>query len=407
VSTTTSNKAETPEEFMRREIDLFRERIGIDFAEPLYDLRAEQVTMDGIRRYAYGLGDDNPLWLDRAYAASSRWGGVVAPPGMMISCGRTRSEYRPTDEEAARGSGALASLNLMHVGDHIRWFQPAREGDALRMRTFYVDCVLRGSEASGWVAISTFRQVWWNQRDEVVAIWDVDAIHPYNQPAVDWVAPPRSTDYLGSIEAAYDSEGPRGAQPLFVEQLSVGDELPSIIKGPLASSDVVAWAQGCPRHDVAPNRLGHKKRRAGEIAYIRNDAGAWDSFMSCHWDAAVSSRFGMQQPFDWGVMRCGYMLHLVTDWMGDDAILVEVRDRNRAINVYGNVTTVSGTVTRLERNESFHEATVEIRCRNQDGVVMSSSTARVRLPSERDGLPEYPNAPADQGLLPGMPGYPA
>lgn len=402
----TETPAETPEEYMRREIDSFRQRIGIDFREPTFDLRSEQVTLDGIRRYAYGLGDDNPLWLDRDHAAASRWGGIIAPPGFLVSCGRTRKEFAPTDEEAARGREALANHNLMQVGDHTRWFQPAREGDRLSLRTFYTDCVLRGSEASGWVAISTFRQVFWNQRDEVVAIWDIDAIHPYNQPKVDFVPPPRSKDYLDGLGAAYDAERPRGAERLLIEDVAVGDQLPALIKGPLASSDVVAWAQGCARHDVAPNRLGHKKRQAGEIAYIQNPTGAWDSFMACHWDAAVSSAFGMQQPFDWGIMRSAYMMHLISDWMGDDAILVDVRDRIRAINVLGNVTTVSGEVTAIDTDNGWPEVTVEIRCTNQDGVVMSSATARVRLPSERLGLPDYPAAPADHGLLPGMMGYP-
>jgi acyl dehydratase len=403
---TTARATETPEEYMRREIESFRQRIGIDFREPTFDVRSELVSLDGIRRYAYGLGGDNPLWLDREYAAASRWGGIIGPPGYLVSTGRTRKEFAPTDEEAARGKDALANHNLMQVGDHARWFRPAREGDTISLRTFYTDCVLRGSEASGWVAISTFRQVFWNQREEVVAIWDIDAIHPYNQPQVDYVPPPRSTEYLEGIEEAYDAEHPRGAEKLLLEHVQIGDPLPKLIKGPLASSDVVAWAQGCARHDVAPNRLGHKKRKAGEIAYIRNAAGAWDSYMACHWDPTVSSSLGMKQPFDWGIMRSGFMMHLITDWMGDDAILVDVRDRIRAINVLGNVTTVTGEITGIDSDNGWPEVTAEVRCTNQDGLVMSTATARVRLPSERLGLPEYPEAPADHGLLPGMMGYP-
>jgi acyl dehydratase len=403
---TEASPTETPEEFMRREIDLFRQRIGIDFAEPLFNVRYEVATRDAIKRFSYGLGDDNPLWLEPDHAAASRWGGIIAPPGFLVSAGKTLTEFAPTEEEASRGKDALANLNLMQVGEHARWFQPVREGDSLSLRTFYIDCVLRGSEASGWVAISTFRQVFWNQRGEVVSLWDIDAIHPYNQPKVDFVPPPRSSDYLEGIDAAYDAEEVRGPLTRSVESVSVGDELPKITKGPLVSSDVVAWAQGCGRHDLAPNRLGRKKRRAGEQAYMQNKAGGWDSYMSCHWDASVSSAFGMQQPFDWGIMRCCYMMHIVSDWMGDDAILVEVRDRIRAINVLGNVTTVSGEVTGIRSNNGWPEVTVEVRCTNQDGVVTASSTARVRLPSEEHGLPDYPAAPADHGLLPGMMGYP-
>jgi acyl dehydratase len=391
---------------MRREVDAFRERIGIDLREPLFDLHYEQVTLDGIRRYAFGLGDDNPLWTNRAHAAASRWNGIIAPPTFLSACGRYEAAFQPTDEEAARGKDALGGLNLMHSGNHIRWFQPIRDGDQVRLRRFYVDCVLRGSSASGWTAVSTYRGVFRNQRDDVIGIWDVSAVHPHEQPSVDYVAPPRAAELLDDIDAAYDAEEIRGAEPRLVESVTVGDELPKRTKGPLATSDVVAWAQGSARDDVAPNRLGRQKRRAGEFGYLRNSAGGWDSYMSCHWDPAVSATLGMRQPFDWGMMRTAYMAHIVTDWMGDDAILVDVRDRIRTINVVGNVSTLRGQVTGVGANEGWPEVVVEVTCTNQDGVVTASSTARVRLPSERYGLPEHPPAPADGGLLPMMPGYP-
>lgn len=408
MSTTTEQRSsETPEEYMRREIELFRHKIGIDFADPMYNPRYHVAAADNIRRFCYGLGDDNPLWLDRDYATATRWQGMIAPPGFLVSAGKTLTEFAPTAEEATRGAGAFDGLNLMQVGTNVHWYHPVREGDSLFLRTFYIDCVLRGSEASGWVAISTFRQVYWNQHHEMVCTWDVDAIHPYNQPKVNYVPPPRSTEYLDGIDAAYDSEEIRGSDKRYVESVSVGDQLPNLTKGPLTSSDVVAWNQGAGRHEVAPNRLGRKKRRAGEVAYIQNKAGGWDSFMSCHWDPTVSSAFGMAQPFDWGIMRSVYMMHLISDWMGDDALLIEVRDRTRSINVLGNVTTVTGQITEVSQHNGWPEVVIEARCVNQDDVVTATATARVRLPSSELGLPEYPAEPADQGLLPGMVGYPA
>src|SRR5271170_6650844 len=39
-------------------------------------------TPDGIRNFARGLGDDNPLWNDEAYGPTTRWGSQIAPPSM-------------------------------------------------------------------------------------------------------------------------------------------------------------------------------------------------------------------------------------------------------------------------------------------------------------------------------------
>jgi acyl dehydratase len=391
---------------MREQVELFREKIGIDFRQPMFEMSNEQAGPDAIRHYAYGLGDDNPLWIDREYGRTTRWQGTVGPPTFLAACGHMLPEFAPSDADAARGQEALVGLNMMQCGDHVRWFQPIREGDTIYMRRFYIDCLLRGSvERGGMSAISTFRMLFWNQRDEVVGIWDIDAIHPYITPSVRMDPPSHTPEYLEAIDAALDAEEIRGATPRYVESVAVGDELPKRTKGPLTSSDVVAWAQGLARHEVVPSRLGRKKRKAGEFAYAQNKAGGWDSVMACHWDPVVASAFGLQQPFDWGIMRSSYMAHIVTDWMGDDAIVVAMDDRIRAINVLNSVTVVTGRVIDISDGDEWPEVTCEILCTNQDGLITASSTIKVRLPSEKLGLPPYPTAPADHGLLPDMKGF--
>ena len=41
---------------------------------------------DTIRHFAHAIGDDNPLFTDEDYAASTRWGCPVAPPTFLFSC---------------------------------------------------------------------------------------------------------------------------------------------------------------------------------------------------------------------------------------------------------------------------------------------------------------------------------
>src|SRR5882672_9175051 len=46
-----------------------------------------EVTWDGSRHFAFGYGDDNPLYCDPAYAAGTRWGRLVAPPTFLYTMG--------------------------------------------------------------------------------------------------------------------------------------------------------------------------------------------------------------------------------------------------------------------------------------------------------------------------------
>ena len=45
----------------------------------------ETATRDAIRHFAWGIGCNNPLWLDRDYAASSPYGTLVAPPCILYA----------------------------------------------------------------------------------------------------------------------------------------------------------------------------------------------------------------------------------------------------------------------------------------------------------------------------------
>ncbi|TAK36733.1 MAG: hypothetical protein EPO21_01690 [Chloroflexota bacterium] len=49
---------------------------------------------------------------------------------------------------------------------------------------------------------------------------------------------------MTKIIGEYDKEVIRGAEPRFWEDVQVGEELPSVIKGPLSVRDMNAWLMG-------------------------------------------------------------------------------------------------------------------------------------------------------------------
>ncbi|HEY4041741.1 MAG TPA: MaoC family dehydratase N-terminal domain-containing protein, partial [Rhodopila sp.] len=73
-------------------LDALRERKNVRIENTL-EPWCHEATRDNIRHYAHGIGDDNPLWCDPAYAAKSRFGGIVALPSFLFATSRIVSGY--------------------------------------------------------------------------------------------------------------------------------------------------------------------------------------------------------------------------------------------------------------------------------------------------------------------------
>jgi acyl dehydratase len=125
--------------------------------------------------------------------------------------------------------------------------------------------------------------------------------------------------------------------------------------------------------------------------------------MRVHWDDEYARSVGARRAYDYGMLRNAWMMQVVTDWMGDDAVLVRVDDRITGFNVLGDLTRITGSVTAVDTSGEWPEVVCTVQCTNQLDEKTAHGDIRVRLPSRERGLPEFPEPPADHGLLPGMP----
>ncbi len=390
-------------------IERFREKSGVDWPYTRWTTWNEVATRDGIRHYAYGFGDDNPLWCDPGYAARSRWNGIIAPPGFLEGAGLTPA-LAVRDEQKGRGKGALSGVHMFWAGDHIRFFRPVREGDRIWVRRFYTGIEeKKRSNFGGRSALSVRRRVYWNDSGELIAIWDADFVHTERDTAArrETLQAAReqhvySDDELDVIDSHYSAESVRGAEPRYVEDVTVGETLGTRYRGPLVVGDVIAWLQGNGRHEILPYRLNWKNRQRMGGFYAKNDFGAWDSAMRVHWDDRYAQSVGAPRAYDYGMLRNAWIMHTVTDWMGDDAMVVAVDDRIKGFNTIGDLTRITGTVKTVEAGGEWPEVTCEITCTNQRDEETAIGSVTVRLPSRRLGQPAFPDAPADHGLLEGM-----
>ncbi|HVS43310.1 MAG TPA: MaoC family dehydratase N-terminal domain-containing protein [Candidatus Dormibacteraeota bacterium] len=394
----------------RASVERFREKVGLDWPYTRWTTWNEEATRDGVRHYAYGFGDDNPLWCDPAHAARTRWGGVIAPPGFLEGAGLT-PRVTTAPEMRDRGRGGLAGVHMFWAGDHIRFFRQVHEGDRLWVRRFYVDVSEKErSRFGGRSALSVRRRVYWNQRGELIAIWDADFIHTERDTAAkrDSLRAARerhvyTDEELADIDAHYAAETVRGAEPRHVEDVVVGEEFAPRYRGPLVVGDIIAWLMGNGRHEIFPYRLNWRNRQRMAGFYSRNEHGEWDSAMRVHWDDGYARSVGAPGAYDYGMLRNAWMMQVVTDWMGDDAVLVAVDDRITGFNALGDLTRLTGRVTAVDETDAWPEVVCTVECRNQRDETTATGTMRVRLPSRRLGLPAFPDPPAGEGLLPGMP----
>src|SRR3954462_2231684 len=99
-------------------LDALRSRIGTPIentAEPW----CHEASRDNIRHWAHGIGDDNPLWCDPAYAGDTEYGRVAAPPSFIFALNRSFSGY----------VGGLAGVHAMFAGIEVIWHKPMMVGD--------------------------------------------------------------------------------------------------------------------------------------------------------------------------------------------------------------------------------------------------------------------------------------
>ena len=121
-----------------------------------------------------------------------------------------------------------------------------------------------------------------------------------------------------------------------------------MVKGPMLVTDMVCWhvGMGMGLYDVKPLALGVANRRRIPRFFHRDDQNVPDVMQRVHWDPEWARRAGNPTTYDYGRMRETWLIHLCTDWMGDDAWLWKLECEFRGFNYVGDVHHLTGTVTR-------------------------------------------------------------
>lgn len=360
---------------------------------------------DTFRIVAESYGDANPLWSDPEYATKSVWGEPIAPPALIggdTLIGEDEvTELSDEDRELTTGD-PLRGVHAFYGGSSREWWAPLRANRRVFRRNALVAALDKSSEFAARAVHEWSAQVFQDEGGVILGGQYRNMIRTERSKArgrkkyetVDvktW-----SADEIAEIDARYAREAPRGAEPRWWEDVAEGDEIGPLTKGPLTVTDMVCWhvGMGMGMYGVRPLRLAWQNKQRIPRFYTPDEHGVPDVQQRVHWDPSAARNAGNPTTFDYGRMRETWLIHLCTDWMGDDAWLWKLDCEFRLFNYVGDLHTITGTVTRKYLADGERPAVdLDLAATNHRGQVTTPGHATVLLPSRQRGPVRLPDPP--------------
>ena len=341
----------------------------------------EYATRMAILKFTEGIGDPNPLWTDEEYAVKSRFGGIVAPPSFVWAC-------------FAHVIFGWRGLGGFHAGCDVEFMKPVFIGDKIS-----AECVFKsfeGPKESSYAdetVIDHFENQYWNQNGNLVARYHWWVVHFARQKArkkkkyANLEFPhPWTEEQLQQIEQETLAEEIRGSKPRYWEDVKIGDEFGPVIKGPLSVTDEIAYIIGggvpIPRlqaHGVALR--SYKKHPAW--MFRDPDTMGYEPIFAVHYNKSAANAMGLPQPYDVGMQRHCWGVHLITNWMGDNAWLKRSYVEYKKFVYLSDVVRLKGKVAdKFIDDEGDYCVRVERFAINQRDENVMPGHAIVALPSK-------------------------
>lgn len=360
-------------------LDELRQRINVPITNTVEPWNYE-AGRDAIRHYAHGIGDDNPLWCDPAYAEKTKYGTVVALPSFLFSTSRIVSGY----------CGGLAGVHAMWAGADWTWHKPVLRNDAIDTEAHLKDLVEHQTRFAGRAFQQIYHVDFFNQHGDKVAECDSWVFRTDRDEAREkgtkytearGRVDPFTEEQLREYSRLYESETIRGAETRYWEDVQEGEDLPSMMKGPMTVTGFICYAQGWGGLYIRANKLAWKLQQKHPGLGIPNRFGVPDCPERVHWDEAFALEVGAPGAYDYGPERCSWLTHQVTNWMGDDGFLRKAKCQIRRHNPDGDIVIIHGSVSRKHVEDGRHLVEIAQRAETHRGELSANGTAVVELPT--------------------------
>jgi acyl dehydratase len=339
-----------------------------------------EATRDNIRHYAHGIGDDNPLWCDPDYAARTRFGDIIALPSFLFTTSRIVSGY----------VGGIPGVHAMWAGADWTWHKPVLRNQAITTEAWLKDLIEHDTKFAGRAIQQIYHVNFYSVEGDLLAEADSWCFRTDRDQAREQgtkytevrARRPRvyTKEELNRVYDLYAAEETRGARPRYWEDVAVGDNLPTMAKGPMTVTGFIAYAQGWGGLYIRANKLAWRQIHNHPGLGIKNRFGIPDCPERVHWEPEFALMVGAPGAYDYGPERCSWLTHHLTNWMGDDGFLRRATCKIRRHNPEGDLLFIDGKVIRKFEENGCHLVEIEQSAKNQDGELSVLGTGIVELP---------------------------
>jgi acyl dehydratase len=361
-------------------LDDLSKRIGVKI-ENTVEPWCYEATRDNIRHYAHGIGDDNPLWCDPDYARGTKFGDVIALPSFLFSTSRIISGY----------VGGLPGVHAMWSGSDWTWMRPITRNTELRTEAYLKDLIEHDTRFAGRAVQQIYHVDFYDAKtgDQLAAAdswcFRTERNHAAEkgtkytdvknrQPRV------YTQEELESYTRYYEQEEIRGAKTRYWDDVTVGEALPTMVKGPMTVTGFIAYAQGWGGLYIRANKMAWKLQQKHPGAGIKNRFGIPDCPERVPWEEEFALEVGAPGAYDYGPERASWLTHHVTNWAGDDGFLSQAKCQVRRHNPEGDIILIHGEVTRKFDKDGKYFVEISQRAEQQDGELSAVGSCIVELP---------------------------
>jgi acyl dehydratase len=352
-----------------------------------YALFNELITKDLIRHFCDAVGDKNPLYRWDEYAKFTRYGGIIAPPGILICIG-----------EAGAGKGTVAPGfgRSLAGGSTWTWLKVIRPGDTFHVMgtDFGVNEKKSHREVPYRLFQSVYRTTYFNQRDEMVAYRDrtrmnivAESREKTESAFEDRERYKYTQEELDRIHQGYEDEEThrRGSETRFWEDVAEGEEIFPVVAGPLTVLDSHCMMGAMGQQAAFNINWDMLKDHIADHGWMDLETNAPRWRAESHLTDACGRATGLKMGgYGYHGQSEALMQKAIQNWMGDDGFLKVQSCQTRRVNWHADTTWVKGKVVGKRNENGEFLVDLDMHCENQLGTIHQTSKATVRLPSRSE-----------------------
>ena len=320
------------------------------------------ISEEMIFEVADAIEEPNPLYLDNAYAKNSRFGGMLCP----VLAGW--KDWAPRIDYFGAGQDSHFEIPLpfksygFNGGSEWTFHRPVRVGDHLTEAAKILD-VHEKPGRTGQLLLITRETTQTNQKDELLQT--IRAISIFRKrPETEGAdkptpAGPVTLPRISPPGPGETVEKPKWSAPpqRTFEEIKVGDEIPSVVRGPMTAAHLVRWASA-----------------NGNYARI-------------HWDLPYAMlRQGLPNVVVNGSLKNEYIYILLQRFAGESGWVRKMYVEHRGMDHPGDTLTIFGKVTEKTERDGFGHVKCEIGLKNDRGQT-TQGWAEVVVPKRGQTLP--------------------